>query len=237
MKELLYKLYKEKGSALSKSDIDNCSELPSYNSLNSKGLKLLDLNREFKIMYYDENPKYCLTCEEPIQYCNDIKVKKFCSSSCAAKTNNRIRVDKPIIKIDNENNSIVESNCIQCNCTFSHKSCQPRTFCSQKCVKANQYDERVKEWLSGIHPGYVGKTRQLSKFVRRYLHETRGTACEECGWDVRHPVDGAILTEIEHIDGNAENNAPTNLKILCPNCHSMTPTFRARNKQSKRIRK
>ncbi|EBS4516474.1 HNH endonuclease [Salmonella enterica subsp. enterica serovar Braenderup] len=236
MKELLYKLFKEKGSALSRSDIDNCAELPSYNKLNSEGFKLIPLNEEFKIRLYDENPKYCKTCNNKLEYSSDIKVRKYCDQSCSAKTNNRIRVDKPIIKIDKDNNSIVESNCIQCNCVFSHKSCQPRSFCSQKCVKANQYDERVKQWLSGIHPGYVGKTRQLAKFVRKYLHETRGTACERCGWDERHPIDGAVLTEVEHIDGNAENNLLSNLKILCPNCHSMTPTFRARNKNSKRER-
>lgn len=237
MKELLYKLYKEKGSALSKSDIDNCSELPSYNTLNSNGLKLIELNREFKATYYDENPKYCLTCEEKIAFCNDIKVKKFCSSSCAAKTHNRLRISKPIIKIDKDNNSVVQSNCKFCDSTFEHKSYHPRTYCSHSCIKQEEYENNVHNWLSGLTPGCKGKTKQICSYVRKYLHETRGTACEECGWDVRHPVDGAILTEIEHIDGNAENNAPTNLKILCPNCHSMTPTFRARNKNSKRDRK
>lgn len=63
----------------------------------------------------------------------------------------------------------------------------------------------------------------------------RGTACEECGWDIRHS-DGSILTEIDHIDGDAENCRPSNLRILCPNCHALTPTFRARNSKSKRIR-
>lgn len=44
------------------------------------------------------------------------------------------------------------------------------------------------------------------------------------------------LTEVDHIDGDAHNCRPTNLKILCPNCHSMTPAFRARNSGSKRSR-
>lgn len=237
MKELLYNLFKEKGSALSKTDIDNCKELPSYNNLNSKGLKLFELNREFKVRHYDENPKYCLTCEEKIQYCDDIKIKKFCSASCAAKTNNRIRVDKPIIKIDKNNNSIVESACKFCNSLFQHKSCNKRIFCSQKCLRQDEYENNVQLWLNGEKPGYKGKTKQLCSYVRRYLHETRGTACERCGWDERHPIDGAVLTEVEHIDGNAENNLLSNLKILCPNCHSMTPTFRARNKNSKRERR
>ena len=35
---------------------------------------------------------------------------------------------------------------------------------------------------------------------------------------------------MEHIDGNSENNNIENLELLCPNCHSLTPTFGALNK-------
>lgn len=110
-------------------------------------------------------------------------------------------------------------------------------YCSVACQQELQYQQKVDKWLNGEHPGYKGITIQLCPFVRRYLHETRGTACEECGWDKRHPTDDAVLTEVEHIDGDATNNDLPNLKILCPNCHSMTPTFRARNKNSARNRK
>lgn len=229
MKELLYKLYKNKGSALSRNDIDNCTELPSYNKLNSDGFKLIPLNNEFKIRLYNENPKKCSTCSKKLEYSSDIKIRKYCDSSCAASSNNRTRLDK--------NNSIVESSCKQCSKVFEHKSSSPRIFCSQKCLRQNEYERNVNSWLSGETTGYKGKTKQLCAYVRKYLHETRGTACERCGWDERHPVDGAVLTEVEHIDGNAENNLLSNLKILCPNCHSMTPTFRARNKNSKRERR
>ena len=38
-----------------------------------------------------------------------------------------------------------------------------------------------------------------------------------------------IMLELDHIDGNASNNNLSNLRLLCPNCHSQTPTFRGRN--------
>lgn len=99
------------------------------------------------------------------------------------------------------------------------------------------HDKRILEWMEGRDPGWTGNTRQLKEFVRNFIHTERGTKCEECGWDERHPIDNKVLTEIDHIDGNAENCHLSNLKILCPNCHSKTPTFRARNKVSKRNRK
>jgi hypothetical protein len=40
-----------------------------------------------------------------------------------------------------------------------------------------------------------------------------------------------ISLEVDHIDGDTFNNAISNLRILCPNCHSQTPTFRGRNKK------
>lgn len=38
-----------------------------------------------------------------------------------------------------------------------------------------------------------------------------------------------ITLELDHIDGNCFNNILTNLRILCPNCHSQTDNFRGRN--------
>lgn len=35
-----------------------------------------------------------------------------------------------------------------------------------------------------------------------------------------------ITLELDHIDGNTKNNSRNNLRCLCPNCHSQTPTFR-----------
>ena len=133
---------------------------------------------------------------------------------------------------------VFEYDCAYCGvpCVRSSKGNFFGKFCSNSCQGKFRTEQAISEWLSGVRLGYSGKTKSLSPFVRRYLYELRGTACEICGWDEKHPNDNLPLTEIDHIDGDAENCVPENLRILCPNCHSMTPTFRARNKSSKRSR-
>ena len=53
--------------------------------------------------------------------------------------------------------------------------------------------------------------------------------CEECGW-AKISEDGRIPIELDHINGDRHDNRIENLRILCPNCHSLKPTHRGRNK-------
>ena len=57
--------------------------------------------------------------------------------------------------------------------------------------------------------------------------------CEECGWE-KQSKDGRIPIEIDHINGDHSDNRLENLRILCPNCHSLKPTHRGRNKNVRR---
>ena len=76
---------------------------------------------------------------------------------------------------------------------------------------------------------------------RRFLIEEANCSCSECGFDKRRPDGGSIL-EVDHIDGDPSNNDKSNLRVLCPNCHALTPTFRnwgnrGNKKHSPRLRK
>ena len=62
------------------------------------------------------------------------------------------------------------------------------------------------------------------------MREKYGNKCSRCGWNEVNPYTGLVPLEIEHIDGNYLNNSEDNLDLICPNCHSLTATYKGANK-------
>lgn len=59
-------------------------------------------------------------------------------------------------------------------------------------------------------------------------NEIKEAKCESCGlieW-----LNSPIPLELDHINGKSDDNRLENLRILCPNCHALTPTYRGKNK-------
>ena len=52
-------------------------------------------------------------------------------------------------------------------------------------------------------------------------------ACSECG--ITQWRGSALVLELHHVNGDRTDNRVENLRILCPNCHSQTSTYRGRN--------
>lgn len=98
---------------------------------------------------------------------------------------------------------------------------------------------RGQGWLRGLpntfHPVRSleevlqhGTTYPSTKLKRRLLGAgLMDAVCRSCGH--REWLGGPIPLELDHIDGDVTNNTIQNLRLLCPNCHARTPTYRARN--------
>ena len=108
-------------------------------------------------------------------------------------------------------------------------------YCSTQCQNDSQRTEKVKLWLEGKIDGMRGKT-QTANWIKWHLINERGNKCEICGWNQINPHTGKIPIELEHIDGNFKNNNLENLSLLCPNCHSLTATYKSLNKGKGRPR-
>jgi hypothetical protein len=98
-------------------------------------------------------------------------------------------------------------------------------YCSLACQRAYSFQLRVAQIENGTYSTY-----SCNQFIRRFLVERLGEKCAQCGWAKRHPKTGRVPVEVEHIDGDWRNNRLDNLTLLCPNCHSLTNTFRALNR-------
>ena len=97
-------------------------------------------------------------------------------------------------------------------------------YCSNKCQKDYESRERIRQWLEEGRdwPG------QIPAWAKRTLAELNGDCCSVCGIDEYNGL--PIVLEVDHIDGNHTNNSVKNLRLICPNCHSQTSTYKNRNK-------
>ena len=73
-------------------------------------------------------------------------------------------------------------------------------------------------------------TYQSYKLKKRLIAEgIKKSVCESCGqseW-----LEQPIPLELHHINGNNSDNRLENLRLLCPNCHALTDSYRGKNKR------
>lgn len=72
---------------------------------------------------------------------------------------------------------------------------------------------------------------QSYKLKNRLIKEGfMSNKCVECGW-AKRSEDGRLPLELDHINGDSHDNRLENLRILCPNCHSLKLTHKRKESE------
>lgn len=94
---------------------------------------------------------------------------------------------------------------------YSHFTGRARTYKIKKEVSLNDIFSNKYSYNNRSL-----KNRLLKAGYKKY-------ECEECG--ISKWLGKEIVLQLHHKDGNNKNNSLENLKLLCPNCHSLTENF------------
>ncbi len=114
-------------------------------------------------------------------------------------------------------------------------NCQKETtrptykYCSNLCQLEYQYLNYIFEWQSGKIQGLQG-LGIVSNHIKRYLRKKFGDKCCLCHWAEINVKTGQVPLVADHIDGNWRNNLEDNLRLICPNCDSLTSTYSGLNR-------
>ena len=107
-------------------------------------------------------------------------------------------------------------NCLHCDKVNKCGRTKFNKFCDNVCQGLFKWKH---ETIPKIEAGLGGIPS-----IKKYLLETRGEVCECCRqgntWNNK-----PLVLQLDHIDGDSDNNYLTNLRLLCPNCHTQTETF------------
>lgn len=174
--------------------------------------------------------RHCKCCGKTLEETRAKKQNVFCSRSCAATYNNPLK--PPRVKTTKKTVTVAVSstekvvyklkdvrNCVECG-TILERATQ-KVYCKPQCKADHTFKLRLAHWLE------TGEKTE-NRILRKYITHLDGYKCSCCGiseWQGK-----PITLEVEHKDGNSEDDRRENVCLICPNCHSQTDTYKGKNR-------
>lgn len=146
-----------------------------------------------------------------------------------------------------------------CHTIAKYQSVSGKLMCETSSSKCSEIKRKNSEGLKNCGRDYVETYKNLSQETKDRMAWTKGKKfvsnntilTKDSGYSthcVRNRVikdnllryecaschinswkNKKIVLELDHVDGNNRNHSLENLRFLCPNCHSQTPTYKGRN--------
>ncbi len=139
--------------------------------------------------------------------------KKYCSQKCANSIPRNFKHKE-------------RDKCIYCNEAEIKKGATK--FCSHECYRKHQKEKLFKSIEEGKYflKSNIGNSK--NRYYKIYLIYKFGHKCSVCKnseW-----MGKPIPLQVDHKDGDSDNDNLSNLRNICPNCHAQTPTYCNKNK-------
>ncbi len=155
--------------------------------------------------------KSCQLCDGSFIVTSKDTRKIYCSRSCSAKANN----------LGKARHGQAWGKCQGCE---EKASPSGSGYCSIAC----RQNHEIHRWIVGELDGSCKYT--YASYVKRYLENRSQLICEMDGCtESRKRQNGSHILQVDHIDGDWQNNRPENLRLICPSCHCLTDNWGAAN--------
>ena len=114
--------------------------------------------------------------------------------------------------------------CLGCGAALTKR--HQKVFCSNRCQRAVERQRHLALWLE---TGVASPSSGRGHYIRLHLLSEQDHRCALCGSPTTwQGLDLQLV--LDHVDGDSTNNRRDNLRLVCPNCDSQLPTFKARNR-------
>ena len=173
----------------------------------AKSAPIWQAAKQARITEYTLNPSKCAACGKALEYSQ--RHNKFCTMSCSASVNN----------LNNRRHGDDPGNCLNCE---NRLGASRLTYCSTGC-------HRGYEWKC-----FVAKIDKAGEFetanpraMKKYLTEKYGYSCSICHGTEWMGTPVPLI--LDHINGHADDNHVSNLRLVCGNCDMQLPTYKGKN--------